>query len=76
MTAAATTAVFATGDGPGEFYLQQDKALSKKLLAYEHILYPDFLVFSRDADLETGGNFFFKDKLGVTFDGVKTAERA
>jgi len=45
-----------TGCGPGEFYLSQDKALSKKLLAYEHILYPRFAVFSTDSDLETGGN--------------------
>jgi D-alanine-D-alanine ligase len=45
-----------TGGGPGEFYLQQDKALTKKLLAFEKIRYPDFAVFSQDADLETGGN--------------------
>ena len=45
-----------TGCGPGEFYLGQDKALAKKILAYEGISYPKFAVFSRDADLETGGN--------------------
>lgn len=45
-----------TGDGPGEFYLQQDKALAKKLLAFEGVRYPDFAVFSREAGLETGGN--------------------
>jgi D-alanine-D-alanine ligase len=45
-----------TGCGPGEFYLGQDKALAKKILAYEGIAYPKFAVFSRDADLETGGN--------------------
>jgi D-alanine-D-alanine ligase len=44
-----------TGAGPGEFYLQEDKALTKKLLAFDHILYPDFAVFSKDADLETCG---------------------
>jgi D-alanine-D-alanine ligase len=44
------------GGGPGEFYLQEDKALSKKLLAFDGIKYPDFAVFSKDADLETGGN--------------------
>jgi D-alanine-D-alanine ligase len=44
-----------TGCGPGEFYLSQDKSLSKKLLAYEGILYPRFAVFSRDSDFETGG---------------------
>lgn len=45
-----------TGGGPGEIYLQEDKALTKKLLAYEKIPCPDFAVFSKDADLETGGN--------------------
>jgi D-alanine-D-alanine ligase len=44
-----------TGDGPGEYYIQEDKALAKKLLAFDHIRYPQFAVFSRDADLETGG---------------------
>ncbi|WP_236517191.1 D-alanine--D-alanine ligase family protein [Sandaracinus amylolyticus] len=45
-----------TGGGPGEFYLAQDKALAKKLLAYEQILYPRFAVFPKEAGLETGGN--------------------
>jgi D-alanine-D-alanine ligase len=45
-----------TGGGPGEFSLVQDKGLSKKLLAYEGVKYPDFAVFSKDKDLETGGN--------------------
>jgi D-alanine-D-alanine ligase len=45
-----------TGCGPGESYLTQDKALSKKLLAFHNILYPRFAVFARDADFETGGN--------------------
>jgi D-alanine-D-alanine ligase len=45
-----------TGVGPGELYLQEDKALTKKLLAFDKIPYPDFAVFSRNADLETGGN--------------------
>jgi D-alanine-D-alanine ligase len=44
-----------TGGGPGEFYIQEDKALTKKLLAFDGIRYPDYAVFSRDADLETGG---------------------
>jgi D-alanine-D-alanine ligase len=44
-----------TGGGPGEFYLQEDKALTKKLLAFDHLPYPDFAVFARDANLETGG---------------------
>lgn len=45
-----------TGGGPGEMYLQEDKSLSKKLLAYEKILYPNFAVFSKNSDFETGGN--------------------
>lgn len=45
-----------TGGGPGEFYISGDKALSKKILAYESINYPRFAVFSKDADFETGGN--------------------
>ncbi len=44
-----------TGGGPGELYLQEDKALSKKLLAYEQVLYPDYAVFDPQADFETGG---------------------
>jgi D-alanine-D-alanine ligase len=45
-----------TGAGPGEFYLQEDKALTKKLLAFDDIKYPDFAVFTKDANLETGGS--------------------
>ena len=45
-----------TGSGPGELYLSQDKGLTKKLLAFEDILYPRFAVFSREAAFETGGN--------------------
>jgi D-alanine-D-alanine ligase len=44
-----------TGGGPGELYLQEDKALAKKLLAYEGVLYPDFASFAANADFETGG---------------------
>jgi D-alanine-D-alanine ligase len=44
-----------TGAGPGEYYLQEDKAITKKLLAFDGINYPDFAVFSQDADIETGG---------------------
>lgn len=44
-----------TGGGPGELYLQEDKALSKKLLAYENVLYPHFATFAKDSDFETGG---------------------
>ncbi len=45
-----------TGGGPGEIYLQEDKALSKKLLAYEGLSYPHFATFAVDSDFETGGN--------------------
>lgn len=45
-----------TGGGAGEFYIQQDKGLAKKLLAFDNILYPDFAVFAANADFETGGN--------------------
>jgi D-alanine-D-alanine ligase len=45
-----------TGGGPGEIYLQEDKALSKKLLAFEQVPYPDFATFSPNAEFETGGN--------------------
>src|SRR6185312_13709056 len=45
-----------TGSGPGELYLRQDKGLTKKLLAFEDILYPRYAVFSRQAAFETGGN--------------------
>jgi D-alanine-D-alanine ligase len=43
-----------TGGGPGELYLQEDKALAKRLLAYEKVLYPDYAVFAPGADLKTG----------------------
>jgi D-alanine-D-alanine ligase len=46
-----------TGGGPGELYLQEDKALSKRLLAYERVLYPDYAAFApTGADFEMGGN--------------------
>src|SRR6478609_3790208 len=45
-----------TGSGPGELYLSQDKGLTKKMLAFEEILYPRFAVFSRQQAFETGGN--------------------
>ena len=45
-----------TGCGPGEYYLGQDKALAKKLLAFEQIQFPKFAVFHKDKDFETGGN--------------------
>jgi D-alanine-D-alanine ligase len=45
-----------TGGGPGEIFLQEDKALTKKLLAFEQVRYPDFATFPANADFETGGN--------------------
>ena len=45
-----------TGSGPGELYLSGDKVLSKRLLAFDGILYPKFAVFSQDKDFHTGGN--------------------
>jgi D-alanine-D-alanine ligase len=45
-----------TGGGPGEIYIQEDKALTKKLLAFDKIPYPEYAVFTPDADLETGGH--------------------
>jgi D-alanine-D-alanine ligase len=45
-----------TGCGPSEYCLTQDKALAKKLLAFERILFPKFAVFHQDKDFETGGN--------------------
>ncbi len=45
-----------TGCGPGEYYLQQDKGLAKKILSYDKIATPDFMVFSKNAGFETGGN--------------------
>lgn len=45
-----------TGSGPGELYLSQDKGLTKRLLAFEDILYPRFAVFSHETGFETGGN--------------------
>lgn len=44
-----------TGGGPGELYLRQDKALAKKVFAFESILYPHFAVFSQNSDFETAG---------------------
>jgi D-alanine-D-alanine ligase len=45
-----------TGGGPGEIYIQEDKALTKKLLAFEGIKYPEYMIFSEGADLEAGGH--------------------
>lgn len=45
-----------TGAGPGELFITGNKVLTKKILAYEGINFPRFAVFSKDANLETGGN--------------------
>jgi D-alanine-D-alanine ligase len=45
-----------TGGGPGEAYLCHDKALTKKLLAFDEIPYPDFAVFELDTCIEIAGN--------------------
>jgi D-alanine-D-alanine ligase len=44
-----------TGGGPGEFYLQEDKVLTKKMLDFEGVPYPPFAVFTRDGDVEARG---------------------
>jgi D-alanine-D-alanine ligase len=44
-----------TGGGPGELFIRGNKGLAKKILAYEKLKCPDFAVFSRDDNLETGG---------------------
>ena len=45
-----------TGAGPGGLYISGDKGLTKKLLAWESLPFPDFAVFSEDDELETGGH--------------------
>jgi len=46
-----------TGGGSGELYLQEDKALTKKMLTHANVKCPDFAVFSPHAEqLETAGN--------------------
>jgi D-alanine-D-alanine ligase len=44
-----------TGGGPGELFIRGNKSLAKKILAFDGVKCPDFAVFSKDADLETGG---------------------
>ena len=48
-----------TGGGPGEFYLQEDKGITKKILAYEKILYPDYAVIPEGAESKTVDNLRF-----------------
>jgi D-alanine-D-alanine ligase len=44
-----------TGGGPGELFLRQDKALTKELLAYHGVPFPNYAVFRRDSYPETTG---------------------
>ena len=48
-----------TGGGPGEFFLQEDKGITKKILAYEKILYPDYAVIPVDAESKQASNLRF-----------------
>ena len=48
-----------TGAGPGELYLGQDKALAKRLLAFDGIRFPDFAVFHRGDELQVPGDLKF-----------------
>lgn len=48
-----------TGGGPGEFYLQEDKGITKKILAYENIRYPAYAVTPVDADTKSTGDLRF-----------------
>lgn len=46
-----------TGGGPGDLFLQRDKVLTKKLLAFEGVPFPRYAVFlQQHGELETGGN--------------------
>jgi D-alanine-D-alanine ligase len=67
-----------TGSGASELYLRQDKGVTKKVLAFEGILYPNFAIFSPDADLETGGNLrmplFVKPLRGDASIGIRGAD--
>jgi D-alanine-D-alanine ligase len=48
-----------TGGGPGEFYLQEDKGITKKILAYANIPYPAYAVIPVDADSTSTGDLRF-----------------
>ena len=48
-----------TGGGPGEFYLQEDKGITKKILAYAGIPYPPYAVIPVDADSASTGDLRF-----------------
>jgi D-alanine-D-alanine ligase len=48
-----------TGTRAGDLYLSQDKALAKKLLAFDGLRCPDFAVFDPDEDFESAGKLKF-----------------
>jgi D-alanine-D-alanine ligase len=67
-----------TGGGPAELSLRLDKALAKKVLAFDKIRVPDFAVFDRDG-FETGGNLRMplfvkplKEDTSIGIDGKKS----
>jgi D-alanine-D-alanine ligase len=47
-----------TGADPGGLYMAQDKVLTKKLLHFHGVKYPQYLTFAPDR-IETGGNLRF-----------------
>ncbi len=67
-----------TGSGAAELFLVQDKGLTKKMLAFDGILYPNFAVFSENSDFETGGNLrmplFVKPLRGDASIGISGAD--
>ncbi|HET9766769.1 MAG TPA: D-alanine--D-alanine ligase [Thermoanaerobaculia bacterium] len=67
-----------TGSGAAELFLVQDKGLTKKMLAFDSILYPNFAVFSENSDFETGGNLrmplFVKPLRGDASIGISGAD--
>ncbi|HEV8241417.1 MAG TPA: D-alanine--D-alanine ligase [Thermoanaerobaculia bacterium] len=67
-----------TGGGAAELFLVQDKGLTKKMLAFDGILYPNFAVFAENSDFETGGNLrmplFVKPLRGDASIGISGSE--
>ena len=45
-----------TGGGPGELFVGQDKALTKRLLAFDQVPYPNFAVFDRTDEPQVPGD--------------------
>lgn len=72
-----------TGGSPGEIFLQEDKGLSKKLLAFDEILYPHYATFAQDSAFETAGRLrmplFVKplrNDASIGIDGKKSLVRS